>query len=111
MTRCYYCGCLYEHINYALSEDFKRYTTCDECSVKGIEMAKIRYNIFIIEFGRAINLHMDGEHKEQYIEHLQQMHPFEPWLKLNPFYKFMYDVGMENLEGPLGQFTKPVKME
>jgi hypothetical protein len=84
---------------------------CQKCAPKGIEQTKILYNVYIIGVGRAHNLHMDGEHREQWIKDLQQLHPFGIWLSKHPFYKFLYDSGMDAIDGPLGQFTKAVKME
>jgi len=84
---------------------------CQKCAPKGIEQSKIIYNAYIIGVGRAHELDMDGEHREQWIKHLQQLYPFELWLEKHPFYKYLYNSGMDATDGPLGQFTKAVQMK
>ncbi len=115
MKRCYFC----QDRNVVFSYEDKHpygvhmhtYRICQRCAPRGLDLVKCRYEVFILDTARGMGLEIYGKDGDQTMKHIKQLRPIELWVKTEPFYKFFYDSAMDSIDGPLGQFTKAVKME
>jgi hypothetical protein len=118
MKGCYFCHDVTVDTAYVEEHMYGKYwmiyRICHNCAPKGLEVAQTRYDVWIRAVGRELKMDFINEkNREQWIKHLNQLHPIEAWLEKPEFafYKFLYVSAMDAINGPLGQFTKAVKME
>lgn len=93
---CLECLCEIENTAYVSVKE-REYVCKKKCVPNAVEMTRQRHINYLTWYGgrSGFNLRL----------------PFEEWLEVNPYYKCLFKIGMDFIEGPLGQFTKPVKME